>query len=413
MLSRPVFAFLFVALAILFLACGPDSPQMPMGERLVTPVSEHYARPWTSWFNVQRQLTAVGRQAPEEPYVEVSGNGPSPEVVDYFLVVGCVEESLSEGPVLMVREDLPPWRVTGSGWDNLPVYYELDGELGEAEDWRITMDAVYSSVSFVPPPEIGNRIIETMLKGKTHELFVWADPDGGFDHQMNFSTGRFREVTAPVLERCGTEELILLLPPTSTPAPTPTSTPRPTPAPTPTRSVSLSTGSPAQWWSWEMVKDELTALGEEPGEPFVGVFGGGTYVNAVNYVLLFGCNEDGPDLGPTVTIREDWSLGFMNESWEIEVAMHYEIDGEAGWERDWTMTMDASESSIYYRPPPTVGVRITKALLTEGTRELFVWLNPEDPRIVQMIFSTAGLRGVAAPVLEHCGTEEQLALFGR
>lgn len=161
-----------------------------------------------------------------------------------------------------------------------------------------------------------------------------------------------------------------------------------------------------------MVKDELVALGEEPGEPFVGVFGDGTYANTVNYVLLFGCNEDAPSLGPAVTIREDWPPGLMNENWEIEVAMHFEVDGETGSERDWTMTMDASESSVYYRPPPTVGVQITKALLTEGTRELFVWLNPEDPRIVQMIFSTEGLRDVAAPVLEHCGTEEQLALFG-
>ena len=215
-------------------------------------------------------------------------------------------------------------------------------------------------------------------------------------------------VLCVVLLACGSS-------PTTTPAPERTATrvPPPTavPAPTPTRAVDPLPDSPAEWESWEKVKGDLIAMGLEPGEPFVGVFGGGTYDNVVAYALLFSCEEDGPGVGPTVVIREDWPLGFMDEGWEIEVSIYYEVDGEPGEVQDWTMTMDVSQSSVYYEPPAAVRGRMLKAMLTDGTRELFVWLNPDDERVVQMVFSTEGFHDVAVPVLERCGTEEQLALI--
>ena len=91
------------------------------------------------------------------------------------------------------------------------------------------------------------------------------------------------------------------------------------------------------------------------------------------------------------------------------MSIYYEVDGEPGEVQEWTMTMDVSQSSVYYEPPAVVRGRILEAMLTDGTRELFVWLNPDDERVVQMVFSTEGFRGVAAPVLERCGTKDQLA----
>ena len=110
--------------------------------------------------------------------------------------------------------------------------------------------------------------------------------------------------TACLMMACRSEPV-----PTVTPVPPPP--PTPASAPAPTRAVDPLPDSPAEWESWEKVKGDLTAMGLEPGEPFVGVFGGGTYDNVVAYALLFSCEEDGPSVGPTVMIREDWPLGFM------------------------------------------------------------------------------------------------------
>ena len=130
----------------------------------------------------------------------------------------------------------------------------------------------------------------------------------------------------------------------------------------------------------------------------------------IDYFLMVGCTKSQSVEGPFLMVREEWPPWFMAGDALAEVSAYYELDGEPGRVEGWTLNMDTATSSVYHVPPPDIGTRIIDAMLTDKTRELFIWIDPDnEEQVVQMVFSAEGFLDVAAPVLEHCGTEEQLA----
>ena len=144
------------------------------------------------------------------------------------------------------------------------------------------------------------------------------------------------------------------------------------------------------------------------GKPSVAVNGNGTYAHFIDYALAVECKRD--ELGPVVSIREDWPDQSITQDFLIETPVYYEIDGEPGTTQDWVFSMESARSAVWHIPPFDVMDRIVATLLSGEAHELYVLFNPEKKdQVVEMTFNVSGFRDVAAPVLEHCGSPEQLA----
>ena len=180
---------------------------------------------------------------------------------------------------------------------------------------------------------------------------------------------------ACLMAACGSEPV----PTVTLPPSTPTSTPTPTPAVTqPPASASEPASAPEQpspWYTWHEIREARLTRGVGGGKPSVAVNGNGTYAHFIDYALAVECKRD--ELGPVVSIREDWPDQSITQDFLIETPVYYEIDGEPGTTQDWVFSMESARSAVWHIPPFDVMDRIVATLLSGEAHELYVLFNPE------------------------------------